>query len=104
MLATLAQEKRRRGAGVDLQCRSAWRHRILRQPLGCLTGADTNLDGEPGNRAVADVVAAGDLPHWFTITLAASDRLALRMRLRRTSRRSGITYQTVSRTAPMGDP
>jgi hypothetical protein len=36
-----------------------------------------SLGRQPGNRAVTDVVGAGDLAHWLVLTVAAGDRLAL---------------------------
>src|SRR5258708_23675927 len=32
---------------------------------------------EPGNRAVRDIIAAGDLTHWLAVAVAAANRLAL---------------------------
>ncbi len=35
------------------------------------------IRGQPRNRAVADVVTAGDLAQWLAVEVASADRLAL---------------------------
>jgi hypothetical protein len=39
--------------------------------------SSSSSGGEPGNRAMANAVAAGDLAQWLAVLVAAADRLAL---------------------------
>jgi hypothetical protein len=55
--------------------------RLARQPhkgpLVIFHHREQPLRREPGNRAVTDIVAPGDLARWLTVAVAAANRLAL---------------------------